>query len=185
MNRLKFFTLAIRDYKIGAISVSSRFATKAVTSSLPIGTRFVVEYGAGDGVITREILKHLPKDGRLIAVELNRNFWPILSSIKDKRLILVNEDVNYIAKDLKNIGLPEVDAVISGIPFSFLSSIKRKEIIENTALGIKPGGIFIVYQHSVLVLPLLKKFFKDVKINFEARNLPPYFILKANTLSFK
>ena len=179
MNQFDFIKTALKDYRVGAFTTSSRYAVRKMSACLPEGAKFVVEYGAGDGVVTKEFLKNLPDDGRLIAVEFNRDFWPALKSINDKRLELLEDDVLELSGRLKGLGLPKVDAVVSGIPFSFFSSSQRRRIVEETAKGLSERGVFIVYQYSLLVLPILKKYFKDVKISFEPRNLPPYFIMTA------
>ncbi|MBI4090809.1 MAG: methyltransferase type 11, partial [Candidatus Komeilibacteria bacterium] len=44
---------------------------------------------------------------------------------------------------------------------------------------LSAGGTFLVYQYSPLVLPILKKYFKKVKLYYEVRNLFPYFIMVA------
>lgn len=179
MNQFDFLKTAFSDYRVGAIAASSRYAVKKVAGNLPSGTKYVVEYGAGEGSMTKGILEALPHGGHLVAVELNHDFWPALKLIKDERLELLNSDVAELSGRLKRLGLPKVDAVVSGIPFSFFLPSVRRKIIEQTAAGLSEGGVFIVYQYSVLVLPVLKKYFREVKISFEPRNFPPYFIMIA------
>ena len=179
MNQFDFLKTAFSDYRVGAIAASSRYAVRRVAANLPAGAKYAVEYGAGEGSMTRGILENLPENGRLMAVELNRDFWPALESIKDERLKLLNNDVLELSGRLKNLGLPKVDAIVSGIPFSFFSPSRRRKITEQTAEGLSEGGVFIVYQYSLLILPILKKYFREVKVSFEPRNLPPYFIMTA------
>jgi phospholipid N-methyltransferase len=69
--------------------------------------------------------------------------------------------------------------VISGIPFTLFASREREAVIRNTHELLSPNGIFVVYQYSPFVFPILKKFFSDVEISFEPRNFLPYFIMRA------
>lgn len=178
MKPVDFIKIALKDYKtIGAVVVTSKFAVRMVVNQLKPKYKYIVEYGAGSGVVTKEILKILPSDGKIIALELNNDLFKKLSEIQDPRLVILHKNVIGVSRDLASLGLPRVDAVISGIPFSFLKSSERKEVIRNTYLGLADGGRFIVYQASLLILPLLKKFFKKVNSRIELRSIPPYFVM--------
>lgn len=182
MNSLNFIKVAIKDYKVGAITISSRYTVQQVMRELGSQHKYIIEYGAGDGVITKEILKVLPADGKLIAVEINHDFLRELRKIKDPRLIVTDEDIIKLSQNFNQFSLPRIDAIISGIPFTFLKPKKRKTLIANTHLALAKGGIFIVYQVSPLVFPLLKKYFTNVRLRFEPRNIPPYFIMRAEKI---
>ena len=110
---------------------------------------------------------------------MNGVFIEDLKKIKDDRLIIIHNDVVRIAEDFTTLNLPQIDAVKSGIPFSFFKPSARNLLIKNTACGIAPGGQFIVYQYSMLVYPILKKYFSEVDLSFEPRNFLPYFIMSA------
>lgn len=175
-----FIKIAIKDFKtVAALAPTSKFARAKIVSELREDHKFVVEYGAGDGIITKEILKKLPPDGRLVAIELNDTFIDFLQKIKDERLTIIKGDVANICKDFSQLGLPRIDAVISGIPFSYLPSETRKEIIKNTYAALSNTGVFIVYQHTPFILSKLKLCFKNVCWFFEPRNIFPYFIMIA------
>lgn len=180
-NIINFIKIAIQDYRtVAAISPTSRYAAGRIVKEIKERHKFIVEYGAGNGAITKEILRKIPADGRLIAVELNKNFIAELEKINDKRLTIINSDVFEVSKNLTKLGLPRIDAVISGIPFSYINSAKRKEIIRNTYRALADSGVFIVYQHSPLIRSLLESSFKkNVRLYFEPRNFLPYFIMSA------
>lgn len=177
MNRIQFFKTALKNYKtIGAVRASSRFVAKRIQRALGDVT-YIVEYGAGDGVLTKEILKILPNNGRIVAVELDRTFLSELAKIKDKRLTVLNEDVIAVSKNLRKLALPKIDAVVSGIPFTFLTSDVRDEIVRATAEALNKDGMFLVYQHSPLMVPILKRYFRTTQTFLELRNFPPNFIM--------
>jgi phosphatidylethanolamine/phosphatidyl-N-methylethanolamine N-methyltransferase len=156
---------------------SSRFVAGAVVRRLPPGTRSVLEYGAGTGAITRPLLESLPKDGKLISFELSTEFEKNLRKIADPRLDVrygaVLDLLPHVASDF-----PEgADAIVSGIPFSLISEAHKEEIFKATFKALRPGGRFIVYQSSRLLVPTFKKYFKDVTVHYEIRNIFPYFVI--------
>lgn len=180
MSGFNFLKATLKDYKVGAITVSSKYVVRRLIEQLFLSDiKYVVEYGAGDGIVTKEILNRLPTDGKLIAFEINENFLTELRNIDDDRLVVINADVVVASRDLEKFGLPRIDAVISGIPFTLISPKDRTKVISNTYSAIKNGGIFLVYQYSPLILPILNRFFKDVAVSFEPRNFLPYFMMRA------
>lgn len=177
MTHFDFLKTLTKDVKVAALVPSSQYVIRRMVKEIPEGTRFVVEYGAGDGVITKELLKLLPPDGKLVAIELNNDFISELNVINDPRLIIVGGDVVRHSETLDAFGLPRIDLVISGIPFSLLKPEERRIIIKNTHRHLTNGGMFLIYQFTLLIYPILKKVFKATEWRFELRNLPPYFIM--------
>lgn len=178
MKPIDFIKIAVRDYKkVGALTISSQHTVGMVLKALKPDYKYIVEYGAGNGIIIKEILKKLPKDGKVIGIELNKSLFRELKKIKDPRFLPFNGDVAALVGDLETLGLPRVDAVISSIPLSFLKSDQRKKLIVETAKAITDGGRFIVCQYSLFALPLMKKSFKKVRYSLELRNIPPYFVM--------
>ena len=181
MSKVHFLKTALQDYKVGALTPSSDFVVKQILKKLPHHSRAcIVEYGAGDGVITKALLAHMPRDGQLIAIEMNPHFVALLKNIHDPRLHVIQGNVIKVCKDLSDLQLPRIDAVISGIPFSFLHPNERHLVASQTFQNLSEHGRFILYQVSPLMLPYLKRYFKKkVALSLEVRNFPPYFILAA------
>ena len=180
MKTLEFLKIALKNYKrVGAFASTSRFTINRVLKELR-SCKFIVEYGAGTGVMTRALLKELPHDGRLIAVEIDKNFLKELHTINDRRLTIIEGDVVHISQRLRSLGLPEIDAVISSVPFSLMEKSEREAVIRNTAASLRYGGIFCIYhQYTLWTVPILKRLFKKVVIDFELFNLFPCFIIHA------
>lgn len=180
MKHVNFLKKALTDYRVGALTISSRFVVNGVLKNLRHDSKYVVEYGPGDGVIARAVLKKLPPDGKLAVIELNEKFYEELKKIEDPRLTVINGSVIELSKDLKKrTGLPKIDAVISSVPFTYFKPKEREEVIENTCRELAEDGVFIVFQYSLLVAKLLKKYFPKFSYRLEPRNLPPYFIMRA------
>ncbi len=164
----QFMKIVLSDYRnVAMLAPTSKYAIRKIIKELNPGTKIVIEYGPGNGVITKEILKVLPLDGRLIAVEINSEFVEYLKMINDPRLQIIEGDVLEVS-----LSFPKADAIISGIPFSFFPLQKKEEIVRRTAGALNEGGVFIAYQYSRSLLKILKNFFGDIKWTFEVRNLP-------------
>ena len=177
---LNFIKTAIKDFKVGALTPSSKYVVKKIIKEIKPGYKYIVEYGPGNGVITKEILKILPRDGRLVVVELNLNFINELKKIKDKRLKIICGNAVKISENLNKLDLPRIDAIISGIPCSILKPKEKKELIKNTYNILAESGLFIIYQNIPLIFSELNKVFKkSISWHFEPRNFVPYFIMVA------
>lgn len=178
MNILSFLKVAARDFRVGAVMPSSRWAVHKIMDRVPDRLATVLEYGPGDGVITKRLLDRLDSQGKMLAIEANPTFAAALASIADPRFNLVHGDATVASSYAKEHGLSSFDLVISGIPFSMLSDKTRRDVVDMTWQLLRPGGVFLVYQTSPLMVPYLKRKFA-VKTVMELRNVPPYFIMQA------
>ncbi|MDE2510495.1 MAG: methyltransferase domain-containing protein [Elusimicrobia bacterium] len=169
------------DRSIGSVTPSSKYLVeRMVKSSALEDARVVVEYGPAEGVITRDLLKKMRPDAKLIAVEFNEKFFASLSErVKDPRLVPVRGDVREIDRILEAQGLSGVDRVVSGVPFALFTGRERHEILTKTSNLLNPGGRFVAFGYTTHLIPMLKDYFSDVDIQFEVRNLPPSFIFTA------
>ena len=168
----KYLKEIFKDYKVGAITRSSSFVIEKILSEIRPTDKKIVEYGSGDGVVIRALLKSLSEDVEITGLEPNKNFITELKKISDPRFKPVQ---GYAMEFSKN--LSSADIVISSIPFTFIKSKEREKIVQETYRALAPGGKFVVYQYSQLALPILNKYFKKVETSMEARNLPPYFFM--------
>jgi len=180
--QLNFFKIALLDGQIGAMTRSSKYVVKAILRNFnnqPLSK--VMEYGPGDGVVTKEILKRMPRDGKLIAVETNPKFIKVLRGINDSRLKIIEGTAQKISEKLKQDHYLNVNLVISSIPLSILSAADRERLVSNTFYMLKESGKFIVFQYSPIMLKLLSQYFgkKNIKTKLELRNVPPIFIMSA------
>lgn len=179
MEVVHFLKTYIKDYRVGALFPSSKAVVRKIVRQLAPDVTFIIEYGAGDGVVTLALLGAIPKDGKVVAIETNTNFIKVLKNIHDPRLIVLNADVRDVVRDFSALNLPRIDAIVSGIPFSFFNKEARNEILAKTANAVSASGQFIAYQYSLLIVSTLKEHFDAVSIEFEPRNIFPYFIMNA------
>ena len=182
--KINFIKTAVADFQIGAVAPSSRYVVKTVLSKLKGEVlNQVWEYGPGDGVVTREILKLLPRDGKLTVIETNASFVKTLKQINDERLEIIHGTIQEtLPKLLKQISLEKikVDAIISSVPFSFFTPREREQIIKQTSSALRTDGKFVVFnQYTPLMFFPIKKHLKKLKLSYEFRNIPPCFIFSA------
>jgi phospholipid N-methyltransferase len=179
--QFNFFRIALFDRQVGALSRSSKYVVRAVVRNLKNQhLARVVEYGPGDGVMTKELLRHMPAHGQLIAVESSLKMLKVLKEIGDPRLKVITGTVQNISRELKRHHFANVDLVVSSIPFSMLKPAERDSVVRNTFDMLNAAGRFIVFhQYSRIMRGPLKKYFSSVNTRFEPRNILPCFIMDA------
>ena len=177
-----YFRVFLDDPAVAAVTPSSKYIVERVIKGMNLKeAKIIVEYGAAQGVITRRILEEMRPDAKLVAIEFNQKlFDELVATVKDDRLIPVHGDVREINQILERAGVAgPVDAVTSGVPFSYFSNRGRHELLLKTSEIIRPGGRFVPYQVTTHLIPLLKDYFSDVDTQFEVRNIPPHFVFTA------
>ena len=136
--------------------------------------RLFVEYGPGVGTFTRPVLDRLPEGAKLIAIDTNADFTDYLrKSIDDERLIAVTGSAADVQSIIKAQGFDQADYILSGLPFSTLPPGVGEAIGEATALAIRSGGAFLVYQFSPKVRDFIAPHFERIERGFEWINVPP------------
>jgi phospholipid N-methyltransferase len=171
--------VALADFwHVGALFASSRWVIRAATRRIHESASTIVEYGPGDGTMTRAILARLSQGGRLFGIELNDTFCHLLRATGDPRLEVVPGDALAVSARLPRLAAQGIDAVISGIPLSFLTPLDRDRLFLNTSNALRPGGVFIVYQYTPQLWfdSAARRHFRRVERRLEVRNLPPCFI---------
>jgi len=172
----KLFTVsAFKNLKqTGSLFRSSKFLAEKLTDSLsPKKSMVIIELGAGDGVITKQILSKMGPDSKLYSYEINPIFVPRLQAIGDERLTVFNSSVTEIASDFQE---NEIDMVISSLPLTNFDSVFKKQLMNDVKTLLKPEGPFIQYQYSINDKSFLKNSFANFTTNFCLLNLPPAFI---------
>lgn len=137
-------------------------------------TKIFVEYGPGVGTFCRPVLKKLPNDAKLIAIDTNPDFIAYLSEeIPDPRFVPVLGSAADVRRIIAEHGAEHADYVLSGLPFSTLPAGVGPKIAEETAAAIRPGGAFLVYQFSPKVHDFLAPNFERIDHAIEWWNVPP------------
>ncbi len=159
-----------RFREVGTLVESTKFVGKAMAEEIK-GSKTVVEFGAGTGPVTKEILKYLPEDGRLISFEINENLCKYLRLIEDPRLKVVCDDVRNI-----NEYCDEYQCIVSGLPLAVFEEQQRQQIFDI----IRKADIYVQLQYTPLLRKRFRKHFSDVRVKYVPVNIPPAFIYVCN-----
>jgi phospholipid N-methyltransferase len=163
--------------KVGAFLPSTPLLARRMVKG--IESSVIVELGPGTGVFTKEILKKLPKDGRLIAIENNEIFVRYLKDkIKDKRLeICIGDAINL--KDLLNKrGINKVSYIISGLPLGNFNKDLKNKILKEISNSLDDHGTFIQFEYLLAGMRAVKSVFPHISLSYEIWNIPPAFVMR-------
>lgn len=174
-----FIKKLVKDKNIGAITSTSGHIVKKIVEIINFAVAdIIIEYGPGNGAITRTLLNNMKPNAILYVFETNKYFINDLAKIIDKRLIIINDDAEHARYVLNNrYNIEKADYIISTIPFTFIETKKRRRIIYKSFSLLKKNGLFITYQYSWFILNLIKKQFKNVQWKFVLLNIPPAHIM--------
>ena len=174
-HRLAFFRGFLkRPKEVGSVIPSSRFLEKRIVRSAQLRqAKIIVELGPGTGGTTRALLRALAPDAKLLAIEINPDFIPLLSRIGDDRLIVHEGSATEIPQILAEHGLEKPDVIFSGIPFSTMPRALGKAILESARDVLAPGGRFVAYQFRDRVHTLGVEVFGRASRQLELLNVPP------------
>lgn len=160
--------------QIGSIIPSSRFLERRILAAARItSANTIVELGPGTGGLTRAILDTMPQHAKLLSIEINPNFYALVSRIEDERLITHLGSACDLKEILSMYDLGAPEAVISGIPFSTMSQREGTQVLELISSLLAPHGRFVAYQVSARVASLCRPFMGTEQREVELLNIPP------------
>lgn len=168
---------------IGAIAPSSKYLANNILKDLEFGeNQVVLEFGSGNGAITKHILKQLPPSSKLISLEINE---PFLDHCRDKFSAHENFEIyNHSAIDfdslLEELMIDKVDYLISSLPLSIIPKKDLTILFKKIPKYLINNGSFVQYQYSLGKYKFLKNVFDSVKLDFTLTNLPPAFIYRCS-----
>ena len=164
-----------RPLQVAYLLPSSRFLVeRVVRAAAPQRARVVVELGPGTGGTTRALLRALPDDARLLAIELNGRFVRHLHrTVRDPRLVVHRGHAAELPVLLRAHDLAPPDVVVSGIPFANLSDEHGRRVLTAVRSSLADGGRFVAYQMRDNVERLARPLFGRPEVSAELRNVPP------------
>ena len=178
MKRLEFFKEGLKQiWTVGTFVRSSRKLCKRIVRNIDFKKgQNLVELGAGDGVITKHILKAMPEDSRLMVFELNEKFCEVLRKIDDDRLIVVEDDASKLGEYLEKHDMAKADVVVSALPLVMFPKETAIDIIKEIRKNMRSGASYIQVHYSLMARKWHEKIFGKVRIQFELFNLPPTYL---------
>lgn len=173
--RRAFFQEFLRHpEQVGSVVPSSRFLEARVVRTAGVAdAKLVVELGPGTGGITRAVLNALPRDSKLLAVEINEEFARLVRREPDPRLIVHCGSAVDLPEILAQHGLASPDVILSGIPFSTMPAEIGSRILAAVWEALAPGGRFVAYQLRARVAELGREVLGRPEVGYEFLNVPP------------
>jgi phospholipid N-methyltransferase len=145
----RFFTAAFRAFdQTASLFPSSRFLVAALTRHPELArARLVVELGPGVGTVTRGILRAMPADATLLAVEIDQALiTAAAAAIQDPRLRWVHASAADLPGVLAAQGVTgPVDVIVSSLGMSLLPAPVRDAVLDGVTRVLAPGGLFVQY----------------------------------------
>lgn len=165
--------------KVGALVPTSR---RAVSDTLDLArvedARLIVELGAGSGVYTRELLRRMGPDARLLAFEVDPQLSATLAAeIGDPRLRLVTASAEEAERHLEGA---RVDLLVSALPFTSLPAAVRRRVLDLSPAILARDGVMLVLQYSPFVQRELERRFASVGRRISPLNVPPAFLFRCS-----
>lgn len=161
--------------QVGSVVPSSPHLERRIVQCARVReARTVVELGPGTGGTTRALLDAMAPEARLLAIELDHDFFEGLRhSLRDPRLVLARGSAEGLADLLEEHGLAAPDAIVSGIPFSTMPAEVSRRIAGCIAQVLRPGGRFVAYQVRAHVAGFLSPHLGVPETQWEMLNVPP------------
>lgn len=154
MSLLFFKRLLANPIRVGYLVPSSGFLTRKTAKRIDFSKpRTVIELGPGEGCHTREIVRRMDPESRLILIELDDHFAAHLEKqfAHDERVTVVHTDALHLVETLEKLGVSNPDYIVSGIPFTIMDRNLRERLLANIARSMGPETVFITYQVSLLL----------------------------------
>jgi len=165
----------------GTLMPSSRFLVKRLVDCVDFAdSTVIVELGVGNGCVTREILRRMRPDARLVALEIDPAFIEECRSIRDPRLTLREACATELPEVLRAEGIEGVDAVVSCLPLGFMDDGLVARILEASRASLRPHGRFVQFQYSLGHHPRLTRLYGDVVVHFTPANVPPAYVYQCS-----
>jgi phospholipid N-methyltransferase len=179
-NRTFLRSFLAHPRQVGALLPTSGRAVRDMLDLARVeDAALVVELGAGTGVHTRELLKRLRPDAKLIAFEIDPQLSAALSAeIDDPRLRLVTGSAEEVAGHLDGAA---VDVLVSALPFTSLPKAVGRRVLDSSQAILAPGGVMLVLQYSPLIEAQLELRFASVERRLSLLNLPPAFLYRCTS----
>ena len=180
MKRLDFLIESFRNIRTtGAVARSSKYLVREMMQPISFAdAKVIIELGAGDGVLTVELLNRMSPQSLLLCFEINTEFCKILrGAIDDPRFVLIEDSAENLEKHLWELGFREADYIMSAIPFIALPNDLVHRIVSVCHKVLKNKGLYIQYHYSSFIQRMYRKHFGNVQVEFVPFNIPPAFVM--------
>jgi phospholipid N-methyltransferase len=162
---------------IASVAPSSRWLSRTTVREVVWDSaKAIVELGAGTGPITRVIAQHAQPGCRVVVIERDPDFARLLSERFGSRsgFDVIHGDVGDLAEILDGLGIDRIDHVVSGLPIPSFPSTLQKRLFQTLHSRLHHEGSYSqITEIPWLYLGLYRRYFEQVRFDFEPRNFPP------------
>ncbi|KAF6679853.1 methyltransferase domain-containing protein [Pantoea sp. EKM21T] len=156
--------------KMGSITPSSEALCRTMITSVEWPEKLrIAELGAGDGVLTRQILAQMSPDATLDAFEISSTLADKLNALNDPRMTVRICSAEYLSG--------EYDVIFSGLPLLSLPTELREAILRAVYNALGPNGVFVQFQYTSLTQPDLSRYFTWERQRV-LKNVPPAWVYR-------
>lgn len=176
---LDFFWAALLNVQqTGGIIPSQRFLVAKMIAPVPANYRGrIIELGAGTGALTLRLAARC-REAQILACEID----PVLARDGKENLLraghngrvqILHMAAENLFNDLNRNGTEKVDFIISGIPIACLKRDKVRALLQAISMSLRPDGMYIQFQHSLIDRKNIKTVFPKLRIVPVLLNVPP------------
>lgn len=179
MSLLFFKRVIANPIRVGYIVPSSGFLTRKTAKRIDFSKpRVIIELGPGEGCHSRQIVRRMNLESKLILIELDDHFAAHLKKqfAHDDRVTVLHTDALHLAETLEGMGISNPDYIVSGIPFTIMEFDLREKLLASIALSMGPDTVFITYQFSMLISE--HKLFELSRRDLCLLNVPPLTVME-------
>jgi phospholipid N-methyltransferase len=181
-DKIRFFYSFLQSPKrIGSVIPSSSFLTKEMFRSVSFSNiSSIIELGAGTGVFTKLIAENIMSHTKGLIFEQN--------DAMRNRLVETYPNLDFYPNAMemvdvvRTLEVPEVDVVISSLPFANFSQEISMQIAHDIHKVLKPNGMLIAFQYSKQMKRTFEMLFPKVSVTFVPFNIPPAFVFTCNKM---
>jgi phospholipid N-methyltransferase len=156
--------------KMGSITPSSGTLCRAMTRSVAWDNQLnIAELGAGDGVLTRQLLARMSPEATLDVFEISGSLAEKLIAMDDPRMTVRTCSAEYLNG--------KYDAIFSGLPLLSLPPALRDAILRAVFNALSPTGVFVQFQYTSLTQPDLSRYFTWERQRV-LKNVPPAWVYR-------
>ena len=178
-NYVHFMCAALVKFRqTGAIVPSQRFLIDRMIAPVPeTYSGRIIELGSGSGALTLRLTARCP-GARVVACEINpalaRNTRHNLDLAGvNGRVDVISDSAEHLLSEMRRRAMDKVDYVLSGIPLGNLPGKRALALIEAISRAVRPGGMYIQFQYSLLDRKRIRSRFKILRTVPVLLNIPP------------
>lgn len=173
----------MKDFRtIGAVAASSRYLVRKMLRDVDVESAgVIIEYGPGTGVYTKEIVRRMQPDTKLVIIEYNESLYNELAAkySDNSEVYVVYGSAENVRAMVRKLGIRgRADLIVSGLPFAGLPAQMSRTIMAETKKILKPNGTFVTFQYTLFKKQFLSQYFKHIYITHEMRNIPPAYVFR-------